>query len=67
MGFGLYPSPLHIILQNFSLLNAKTDLSDIITKAHIIDVITPNIKERTRQDPPLEFSLIINFDPKKII
>lgn len=65
MGFGLYPSPLHIILQNFALLNAKTDLSNIITKAHITDVITPNIKDRSRQDPPLEFSLIINFDPKK--
>ncbi|TMP51333.1 PilZ domain-containing protein [Pseudoalteromonas sp. S1612] len=65
MGFGLYPSPLHVILQNFALLNAKTDLSNIITKAHIIEVITPNIKDRTRQDPPLEFSLVINFDPKK--
>ena len=52
-------------MQNFALLNAQTDLSNIITKAHIIDVITPNIKDRTRQDPPLEFSLVINFDPKK--
>jgi len=28
-------------------------------------VITPNIKDRSRQDPPLAFTLAINFDPRK--
>lgn len=65
IGFGLYASPIHVILQNFGLLNNKTDLSHILTQQQIIDVITPSIKDRSRQDPPLPFTLAINFDPKQ--
>jgi hypothetical protein len=65
IGFGLYASPLHVILQNFGLLNNKTDLSSILTKDQIINVITPGIKDRSRQDPPLAFTLAINFNPRK--
>ncbi len=65
IGFGLYASPIHVILQNFGLLNNKTDLSYILTQQQIIDVITPSIKDRSRQDPPLPFTLAINFDPKQ--
>lgn len=65
IGVGLYPSPLHIILQSFGILESNTDLSSILTKEHIVKVITPHIKDRSRQDPPLEFTLAINFDPRK--
>ncbi|TMP03992.1 PilZ domain-containing protein [Pseudoalteromonas sp. S3178] len=65
IGFGLYASPMHVILQNFGLLSNKTDLSSILTQEQIVDVITPNIKDRSRQDPPLAFTLAINFDPRK--
>lgn len=65
IGLGLYPSPLHTILQSFGLLGSRTDLSSIITPEQVINVITPLIKERSRQDPPLEFTLAINFDPRK--
>ncbi|MBH0057083.1 PilZ domain-containing protein [Pseudoalteromonas sp. SWXJZ94C] len=65
IGFGLYASPLHVILQNFGLLNNKTDLSSILTKDQIVNVITPGIKDRSRQDPPLAFTLAINFNPRK--
>jgi hypothetical protein len=65
IGFGLYASPLHVILQNFGLLSNKTDLSSILTDNQIINVITPSIKDRSRQDPPLAFTLAINFNPRK--
>ncbi|ALS32066.1 hypothetical protein PTRA_a0746 [Pseudoalteromonas translucida KMM 520] len=65
IGFGLYPSPLHVLLQNFGLLGNKTDLSSIITDEQIINVITPQIKDLSRQDPPSAFTLVINFDPRK--
>ena len=65
IGFGLYPSPLHVLLQNFGLLGNKTDLSSIITDEQIVNVITPQIKDLSRQDPPSAFTLVINFDPRK--
>jgi len=65
IGVGLYTNPIHVILQNFGLLTNKTDLSHVLTQQQIIDVITPNIKDRSRQDPPLAFTLAINFDPKQ--
>ncbi|GAA60749.1 hypothetical protein P20652_2615 [Pseudoalteromonas sp. BSi20652] len=65
IGFGLYASPMHVILQNFGLLNNKTDFSSILTEEQIINVITPNIKDRSRQDPPLAFTLAINFNPRQ--
>ncbi|MEL0640055.1 PilZ domain-containing protein [Pseudoalteromonas aliena] len=65
IGLGLYTNPLHTILQSFGLLKKKTDLSNILTKDQITNVITPNIKDRSRQDPPLPFTLVINFDPRK--
>ncbi|KDC55670.1 PilZ domain-containing protein [Pseudoalteromonas sp. S3431] len=65
IGFGLYASPLHVILQNFGLLSNKTDLSSILTDEQIINVISPHIKDRSRQDPPLAFTIAINFDPRK--
>ena len=64
VGFGLYASPLHTILQNFGLLNNKTDLSSILSKEDILNVITPNIKDRSRKDIPLPFTLILNFNPR---
>ncbi|WP_166420898.1 PilZ domain-containing protein [Pseudoalteromonas sp. Z1A8] len=65
IGYGLYASPIHVILRNFGLLGNKTDFSSILTEEQIINVITPNIKDRSRQDPPLAFTLAINFDPRK--
>ncbi len=65
IGFGLYPSPLHVLLQNFAFLGNKTDLSSIITDEQIVNVITPQIKDLSRQDPPSAFTLVINFDPRK--
>ncbi|PKG63930.1 MULTISPECIES: PilZ domain-containing protein [Pseudoalteromonas] len=65
IGYGLYASPMHVILQNFGLLGNKTDFSSILTEEQIINVITPNIKDRSRQDAPLAFTLAINFDPRK--
>lgn len=64
VGFGLYASPLHTILQNFGLLNNKTDFSSILSKEDLFNVITPNIKDRSRKDPPLPFTLVINFNPR---
>ncbi len=65
IGYGLYASPMHVILQNFGLLSNKTDFSSILTEEQIINVITPNIKDRSRQDAPLAFTIAINFDPRK--
>ena len=65
VGIGLYASPLHIILQNFGILNDKTDLSNILTREQMANVITPNIKDLSRQDPPLAFTLAINFNPRE--
>ena len=46
-------------------LGNKTDLSSIITDEQIINVITPQIKDLSRQYPPSAFTLVINFDPRK--
>ena len=65
IGQGLYPSPIHRILQSFGLLNEKTSLDAFLSTEQITETITPLIKERSRQDPPLPFTLFIRFDPKK--
>ncbi|MFU2509838.1 PilZ domain-containing protein [Pseudoalteromonas sp. ASV78] len=65
IGQGLYSSPLHIILQNYGLLNETTSIDAFLTPEQINEVITPQIKDRSRQDPPLPFTLFIRFDPKK--
>ncbi|CAM4021877.1 MULTISPECIES: PilZ domain-containing protein [Pseudoalteromonas] len=65
IGQGLYPSPLHIILQNYGLLNDTTSIDALLPPEKINEVITPQIKDRSRQDPPLPFTLFIRFDPKK--
>lgn len=65
IGYGLYPSPIHHILQSFGLLNAKTNLAVFLSPEQITDTITPLIKDRSRQDPPLPFTLFVRFDPKK--
>lgn len=65
IGQGLYPSPIHRILQNFGLLNDKTSLTAFLSTDQITETITPLIKDRSRQDPPLPFTLFIRFDPKK--
>jgi len=65
IGYGLYPSPLHVLLQSFGILGNKADVSCILTDEQILNVITPHIKDRSRQDPPLAFTLAINFDPRK--
>ncbi|MBB1368972.1 PilZ domain-containing protein [Pseudoalteromonas sp. SR44-5] len=65
IGQGLYPSPLHIILQNYGLLNNTTSIDAFLSPEQLNDVITPLIKDRSRQDPPLPFTLFIRFDPKK--
>ena len=65
IGQGLYPSPLHIILQNYGLLNNTTSIDAFLSPEQLNGVITPLIKDRSRQDPPLPFTLFIRFDPKK--
>ncbi|MGR3980600.1 PilZ domain-containing protein [Pseudoalteromonas sp. 1181_04] len=65
IGQGLYPSPLHVILQNYGLLNNTTSIDAFLSPEQLNDVITPLIKDRSRQDPPLPFTLFIRFDPKK--
>lgn len=65
IGQGLYPSPLHIILQNYGLLNETTSIDAFLPPEQITEVITPAIKDRSRQDPPLPFTLFIRFAPKK--
>jgi len=65
IGFGLYPSTLHTILQSFGMLNKKTDFSSILTKEQVVSVISPNIKNHSRQAAPLAFTLVINLDPRK--
>lgn len=65
IGQGLYPSAIHRILQSFGLLNDKTNLTPFLSTDQITETITPLIKDRSRQDPPLPFTLFIRFDPKK--
>lgn len=65
IGHGLYPSSLHTILQNYGLLNDTTTIDPFLSTEQITDIITPLIKDRSRQDPPLQFTLFIRFDPKK--
>lgn len=65
IGQGLYPSPLHVLLQNFALLNENTSIEGILSTQQITEVITPLIKDRSRQDPPLAFTLFIRFDPRQ--
>lgn len=65
VGQGLYPHPLHIILQNFGLLNATTSLDSFLSTEQITDIVTPVIKDMSRQDPPRLFTLFIRFDPRK--
>ncbi len=65
IGQGLYPSAIHLILQSFGLLNDKTSLEAFLSTQQITETITPLIKDRSRQDPPLPFTLFIRFDPKK--
>ncbi|CAM4314259.1 PilZ domain-containing protein [Pseudoalteromonas ostreae] len=65
IGQGLYPSPLHIILRNYGLLNDTTSIDAFLSPEHLNEVITPLIKDRSRQDPPLPFTLFIRFDPKE--
>jgi hypothetical protein len=65
IGFGLYPSPVHAILQSFGILGDKTNLTSILTTKQIETVLTPAIKDRGRQDPPLPFTHVIYFDPRK--
>ncbi|MBQ4831984.1 PilZ domain-containing protein [Pseudoalteromonas sp. MMG010] len=65
IGYGLYPSPIHLLLHSFNLLNDKTTLDSILTIKQINQVITPAIKDHKRQDPPLAFTQVIYFDPRK--
>lgn len=65
IGYGLYATPIHLILQKFELLGNKTDFSSILTEKQVSNVITQNIKKYNRQDAPLSFTLVINFDPRK--
>lgn len=65
IGLGLYPTPLHILLQNFALLNEQTQIDGFLSTDQITEVITPLIKDRSRQDPPLPFTLFVRFDPRK--
>ena len=44
IGQGLYPSPLHIILQNYGLLNETTSIDAFLPPEQITEVITPAIK-----------------------
>ena len=65
IGLGLYPTPLHTLLQNFALLNEQTQIDGFLSTDQITEVITPLIKDRSRQDPPLPFTLFVRFDPRK--
>ncbi|URQ89622.1 PilZ domain-containing protein [Pseudoalteromonas sp. SCSIO 43101] len=65
IGQGLYPSPLHVLLQNFALLNETTSIDGFLSTDQITEVITPLIKDRSRQDPPLPFTLFLRFDPRQ--
>ena len=65
IGQGLYPSPLHVLLQNFALLNETTSIDGFLSTDQITEVITPLIKDRSRQDPPLPFTLFVRFDPRQ--
>ena len=65
IGQGLYPSPLHVLLQNFALLNETTNIDGFLSTDQITEVITPLIKDRSRQDPPLPFTLFLRFDPRQ--
>ncbi|MCQ8878101.1 PilZ domain-containing protein [Pseudoalteromonas shioyasakiensis] len=65
IGQGLYPNAIHLILQSFGLLNDKTSLEAFLSTQQITETITPLIKDRSRQDPPLPFTLFIRFNPKK--
>lgn len=67
IGQGLYPSPLHVLLQNFGLLNETTSIDGFLSTDQITEVITPLIKDRSRQDPPLPFTLFVRFDPRKTV
>ena len=65
IGQGLYPSPLHTILQSYGLLNNTTSIDAFLSPKQINEIITPQLKDHSRQDPPLPFTLFIRFDPKK--
>ncbi|MEL7306667.1 MULTISPECIES: PilZ domain-containing protein [Pseudoalteromonas] len=67
IGQGLYPSPLHVLLQNFALLNETTSIDGFLSTDQISEVITPLIKDRSRQDPPLPFTLFVRFDPRQAV
>lgn len=64
IGQGLYPSPLHVLLQNFALLNESTSIDGLLSTDQITEVITPLIKDRSRQDAPLPFTLFVCFNPR---
>ncbi|AOT06944.1 PilZ domain-containing protein [Pseudoalteromonas luteoviolacea] len=69
VGHGLYPSPLHnILLPHLTTHNGLELLfpDKLFPTNYVAEPLTDLLKEKSRQDKPLRFTLFIHFDEKQI-
>ncbi len=61
---GAYGNSLHALLQSFGHMKKNTDLSAVFTSHVMNDLLIPQLKNLRRQDKPLQFDLLMRFNPK---
>ncbi|KZN52060.1 PilZ domain-containing protein [Pseudoalteromonas luteoviolacea] len=69
VGHGLYPSPLHnILLPHLAHHNGQELLfpDKLFPSNYVADPLSELLREKSRQDKPLRFTLFIHFDEKQI-
>ena len=66
VGKGLYPTKLHKVLEYFSKGNNKTlDISSVFPSRFIEEELSDTLRQRSRQDKPLQYTLFLRFNPDK--
>ncbi|MDK2595841.1 PilZ domain-containing protein [Pseudoalteromonas obscura] len=68
VGHGLYPSPLHNILLPHLINHNGQELlfpNKLFPNKFIGDSLTEQLKEKSRQDKPLRFTLFVHYDEKQ--
>ncbi|OCQ20923.1 hypothetical protein A7985_14110 [Pseudoalteromonas luteoviolacea] len=68
VGHGLYPSPLHALLLPKIVQQNNQELlfpSSLFPANYIEDILSENLRTKSRQDKPLRFTLFIHYDGKK--
>ncbi|SFC75663.1 PilZ domain-containing protein [Pseudoalteromonas denitrificans] len=63
IGHGLYPSPLHLILSQYGLLDEYFDIESLFSNDILHELFIPKLKDMKRQDKPFQLELYLRFNP----